>query len=468
VRAFQVVVRESHQYSNMESSPILHVKSLGNLHWIVSNSVVGNEIDVSNVIAQASHAVSASLWEDSLLALVDLLPRVLGLDDQDIAEGMLYHYSNPSHVSNWFQLSSSLMHVEESLHNDCAHTYLCTHPQARVQLGLLVTTVIDDILRLVTGPPLGPRHPLYVALSVATDLANSEQCAKGSCTEIIQGVDSSSIMAGRYPYVDGAYQVSAQELSVGVLIFVTGAFEQAHAEARLAEWNTHCPLCNLCVSYMILPQRDASDFRSQLLSVSEWIESKSVNLDLVLVLSGAEAVSSFRYPGSTGALFPVISFEHAAYFQIPHNVVFAHKMLAASDPPPASCEDEIDLRAFTGFGFDIRDLIRKTMDDPAGKHSDTRLRQAFLKHVCTSDLISNAAAVDRKRRIFDFSVVSSMTTSRASGSSSDSEFLLLPGPASYLERMNIVFPPAGPLNISFQATPDMIRAMRHRSVEVIP
>jgi hypothetical protein len=152
----------------------------------------------------------------------------------------------------------------------------------------------------------------------------------------------------------------------------------------------------------------------------------------------------------------VISFEHAAYFQIPHNVVFAHKMLAASDAPPASCEDEIDLRAFTGFGFDIRDLIRKTMDDPAGKHSDTRLRQAFLKHVCTSDLISNAAAVDRKRRIFDFSVVSSMTTSRASG------------PTSYLERMNIVFPPAGPLNISFQTPPDMVRAMSHRSVEVIP
>ena len=201
-----------------------------------------------------------------------------------------------------------------------------------------------------------------------------------------------------FPIVDGARQVHIQELSVGVLIFTGSSAERAQAEALLADWNGRCPLCNLCVSYMILQQDDGVHFRTMLLSTLEWVEAKSVNLDWVVVLRGVDAMAAFKTPGTPGGLIPIISLENPAYYSIPHNVIFSSKQITALEP---SCEEKIDSRAFAGFAFEIRTLILSALSNPNGKFSDLKLHEYFLNTVCSSDLLFHASAIDAEHRIFN-------------------------------------------------------------------
>mmetsp|Transcript_9040 Transcript_9040/g.16962 ORF Transcript_9040/g.16962 Transcript_9040/m.16962 type:complete len:1292 (-) Transcript_9040:256-4131(-) len=434
ISAFQTVVRETRMSPQTKQTyPVLRVMSARG----AMNPVKSTDVGMPAVFTPAIKAATPEEWEEALMELVDSLPLLLGGGDSCLSSSeMLCQHAI---VSNWYQLSSSLLALSKGLDNlSCTESFLCTHSYAQVQLGLLVVNVLDPFLGRGPGTLDGPAGGLLPqrALSLASELCATSRV--GHYDEAVIGADHGSIMTERFPYSEGAFQVHVQELSVGVLIFVASSWERAQAEELLASWNERCPLCNLCVSYMILLQSQGFNFRSQLLSVSEWIEAKSVNIDVVLVLSGIEAMAAFRPPGSAGALIPVISLDHASFFQLPYDVVFAHntKNSAGSGTRthPASCEESVDIRAFAGLAYQIRYFVQSALQDPAGVFSDARLRDAFLKHVCSSELLASSAAIDTTHRVFDFRVTPK-PGSQLDKSNSGVEDSMYSG---YLDRMSLI------------------------------
>lgn len=420
--AFQVVTRELLEEGALVGEPAMIVRAGWTGRPAAEEARTqgsprpGGGGEVNELFAEVRRAVTKEEWDAALIELLLGWQRALFSHEHVHKRRVLVQYQLVHSLIRW----TDLLHTRECREAETSgelNIFLCVNPLGRRQLGLLVMDVLVMALDLQEQPALETR-PLSTALALATALTewtdNSQSQPQRARKKLREGLDPLSVLAERFPHADGAYQVAAREMSVGAFIFVTNLQEQAEVESRVAQWSQRCPLCSLCVSYMILPvlregvRNNGTTFRSVLLMVQEWIEAKSVNLDLVLVLDGVEAVRAFIPPGTPGSLIPLISMEHASYFQVPHDVVFAKKFseFSASNSRESrsetSCEELVDFRAFVGLAYQVRGLLQLALGDPEGFFSDSRLRRSFAKHVCASELLAWPAAVDMDQRLFVF------------------------------------------------------------------
>ena len=290
-------------------------------------------------------------------------------------------------------LMQSQQYIQQQ--NNCEDSVFCKDSSAHKMLGHSVKSFVMDRAGHLQSSDLY-KETLDTAMSFITGDLPVTQAR--SIAHLFR--PGSNILESRFRLTNGTYEVHIGEMSAGLLIFVSSDEERYQAEEIIASWSKDCPLCSICISVVITVLDGELNYRSALLSTAEWIEHRSVYLDVAVALIGMEALLAFRPPGQLGSIIPVISLSNPVYFRLTNDIVFSSKV-ESSSADEDHCSQVVDIRAFGGVAFAVHAFIRRVLQSSFSFYSEDALVEHFRWNACHG-AHPFQIGVDWHRDFFDF------------------------------------------------------------------